>query len=216
MGTMSAHCSSHAATAPGYRKVLWIALAVNAAMFFVEIAAGAASGSASLAADAADFGGDAANYALSLAAIAAGGVWTSRAALAKGVAMGAYGFGVLAYAAWRVAAGVPPEALTMGAVGLLAFTANLFVAWQLYSYREGDANMRSVWLCTRNDVVGNIAVLAAALGVLGTGTLWPDIALAIVMAGLGLHSSSEVISRSRAEIRLAGNANPVESSRSCD
>lgn len=198
---MSARCSHHAPAGPGYRKVLWIALAVNAAMFLVEIAAGVSAGSASLAADAADFGGDAANYALSLAAIAAGGLWASRAALAKGVAMGVYGLGVLAYAGWRVVVGAPPEAFTMGAVGTLALCANLFVAWQLYAYREGDANMRSVWLCTRNDVLGNLAVLAAALGVMGTGTVWPDVAVAAVMAALGLHAAREVIVRALTEMR---------------
>jgi len=201
---------------PAYRKVLRIALIVNAAMFFVEFAAGAAAGSASLAADAVDFAGDAANYGLSLAAIAAGGAWAARAALAKGAAMGIYGIAVLAYAAWRVSTGEPPQAFTMGAVGTLALSANLFVAWQLYAYREGDANMRSVWLCTPNDVLGNLAVLAAAAAVLGTGTMWPDIAVAVVMAGLGLHAAREVIARSREEIRLSRMANPLESSRSCD
>ncbi len=208
---MSAHCSHHAPADPGYRKVLWIALAVNAAMFLVEVAASANAGSAALAADAADFGGDAVNYALSLAAIAAGGLWTSRAALVKGIAMGLYGLGVLAYAGWRVAAGAPPEAFTMGAVGMLALLANLFVAWQLYAYREGDANMRSVWLCTRNDVLGNLAVVIAALGVLGTGTVWPDVAVAAVMAGLGLHSAKEVVDRSRAEILARTSATSARS-----
>jgi Co/Zn/Cd efflux system component len=201
---MSTHCCEAPSPRPDarYRKVLWIALAVNAAMFLVEIATSAASGSAALAADAADFAGDAANYALSLAAIAAGGLWSTRAALAKGLALGTYGTAVLAYAGWRIALGTPPAAMTMGVVGTLALTANLAVAWLLYAYRNGDANMRSVWLCTRNDVLGNLAVLAAAAGVFGTGTLWPDVVVATLMAGLATHSAAQIVAGGRAELRL--------------
>lgn len=203
---MSADCCSHepANGGPRYRAILWMALALNTLMFFVELGASLASGSVSLAADAVDFAGDAANYGLSLAAIAAGGLWSSRAALAKGLTMGAYGAGVLAYAGWRVSVGAPPEAITMGIVGTLALAVNLFVAWRLYAYREGDANMRSVWLCSRNDALSNLAVLAAALGVFGTGSLWPDIAVACVMASLALYSSFAVIRHAWHE--LAGHA----------
>lgn len=164
---MSEHCCPAPAPSadPRYRRILWIALAVNAAMFLVELGASATSGSLALAADAVDFAGDAANYGLSLAAIAAGGLWASRAALTKGFAMGTYGAGVLLFCAWRIHAGTPPEPLTMGIIGTLALVANLWVAWLLYAYREGDANMRSVWLCSRNDAIGNVAVMLAALGV---------------------------------------------------
>lgn len=200
---MSEHCSHSPSPSadPAYRKVLWIALAVNAAMFFVELLASAASGSVSLAADAVDFAGDAANYGLSLAAIAAGGLWASRAAFVKGLAMGAYGLGVLVYAGWRIASGVAPEPITMGVVGTLALAANLYVAWKLYAFREGDANMRSVWLCTRNDALSNLAVLAAALGVFGTASLWPDIVVACVMALLALGSSITVLRHASRELR---------------
>jgi Co/Zn/Cd efflux system component len=184
----------------GYRRILWIALGVNVAMFLVELAASAISGSASLAADAVDFAGDAANYGLSLAAISAGGLWMSRAALVKGLAMATYAAGVLAYAAWRIALGSAPDAMTMGAVGLLALATNVGVALLLYAYRNGNANMRSVWLCTRNDAIANLAVLAAAAGVLGTGTLWPDVAVALLMATLGIASAREVIRHARAEL----------------
>jgi len=199
---MSQHCCP-APTPPtglSYRRVLWIALFANLAMFVVELAASAWSGSSALAADAADFLGDSANYALSLGAIALGGAWVSRVALLKGAAMTLYGIGVLAYAAWRAWLGVVPEPLTMGVVGLLALAVNLAVAVMLYRFREGDANMRSVWLCTRNDVIGNFAVLAAALGVLGTGTLWPDAVVACVFALLGLSSGRVVIRHARAEL----------------
>jgi Co/Zn/Cd efflux system component len=182
--------------------VLWIALVANLAMFFVEIVAAAVSGSSALAADAADFLGDSANYALSLGAIAAGGAWLSRVALLKGAAMSVYGLGVLAYASWRAWLGVPPEPLTMGVVGLLALGVNFGVAALLYRFREGDANMRSVWLCTRNDVIANILVLVAAAGVLGTGTVWPDVGVAAILAFLGLTSGTSVIRQARAELRV--------------
>ena len=185
-----------------YRRVLWIALAANIAMFLVEVVAAAWSGSSALAADAADFLGDSANYALSLGAIALGGAWTSRVALLKGLAMSLYGVAILAYAGWRAWLGVPPEALTMGVVGLLALGVNFGVAVMLYRFREGDANMRSVWLCTRNDVIANIAVLIAAAGVFGTGTVWPDVAVAALLAVLAYIASrwsSEVL-KARAEM----------------
>jgi Co/Zn/Cd efflux system component len=180
--------------------VLWIALVANAAMFLVEVVAAAWSGSSALAADAADFLGDSANYALSLGAIALGGAWISRVALLKGIAMSAYGVAVLAYAAWRAWLGVAPEPITMGVVGTLALVVNLGVAALLYRFRDGDANMRSVWLCTRNDVIANLAVLAAAAGVLGTGTVWPDVAVAAILAILGLASGRIVMRHAQAEL----------------
>lgn len=188
----------------GYRRVLWVALVANVAMFFVELAASVYSGSSALAADAADFLGDSANYALSLGAIALGGAWVSRVALLKGMAMSFYGIGVLAYASYRAWLGVPPEPLTMGAVGLLAFAVNFGVAALLYRFREGDANMRSVWLCTRNDVIANLLVIGAAIGVFGTGTVWPDVAVAAVLAGLGLSAGTSVIRQARAELGVQG------------
>jgi Co/Zn/Cd efflux system component len=183
-----------------YRRVLWIALFANLAMFAVELVASVWSGSSALAADAADFLGDSANYALSLGALAIGGAWISRVALLKGVAMSFYGIGVLAYAAWRAWLGVPPEPLTMGVVGALALAVNFSVGALLYRFREGDANMRSVWLCTRNDVIANLAVLAAAAGVFGTGTIWPDVGVAAMLAVLGLSSGRIVIRQARAEL----------------
>lgn len=212
---MSAHCTPHGAPDPAYRKVLWFALVVNGSMFVGEIFASAVAGSAALAADAADFAGDAASYALSIAALAAGAVWSARVALGKGIAMVAYALGVIGYAVWRVASSVPPEPLTMGFTGSLAFVANLAVAWRLYAYREGDANMRSVWLCSRNDALGNLAVVGAALGVFGTGTAWPDIAVATTMAALSLHSARDVIVRARTELRLQSERTAVDSRASC-
>jgi Co/Zn/Cd efflux system component len=184
-----------------YRRVLWIALVANAVMFCVELAASIVSGSSALAADAGDFLGDTANYALSLGAIALGGQWISRVALLKGAAMSIYGLGILAYASWRAWVGVPPEPITMGAIGLLALFVNLGVGALLFQFRRGDANMRSVWLCTRNDVIANLAVLVAAAGVFGTGTVWPDIVVAAGLALLGVISGRIVLRMARAELR---------------
>lgn len=194
-------CRAKPSVDPRFRKALWIALVVNAAMFGVEIAGGLAANSVSLLADAVDFFGDAANYGLSLVVLALVPLWRSRAALVKGWTMGAYGFFVLAKTAWNAVAGATPEPITMGAIAVLAFIANLSVALLLYSFRGGDANMRSVWLCSRNDAIVNVAVILAALGVLGTGTAWPDFAVAIGIAVLALTAARSVIVQSLAEIR---------------
>jgi Co/Zn/Cd efflux system component len=170
-------------------------------MFLVEVAAGFNAESVSLLADAADFLGDAANYVLSLFVLSLAPAWRSRAALLKGFSMGAYGVGVLALAAWNVHHGAQPDAPTMGVIGFLALAANVSVAAMLYRFRGGDSNMRSVWLCSRNDAIGNVAILVAALGVFGTGSLWPDIVVAVIMAALGITASFSVIRQSLAELR---------------
>lgn len=186
-----------------HRRVLWAALIINAAMFAVELAGGLRADSVALLADAVDFFGDAANYGLSLAVLGMAPVWRSRAALIKGLSMGSYGAFVLAKAAWSAANSVVPEPLTMGAIGTLALVANGSVALMLYAYRDGDANMRSVWLCSRNDALGNLAVMAAALGVSRLGASWPDLAVAAVMGLLGLSAARSVIVRARSELRTA-------------
>jgi Co/Zn/Cd efflux system component len=203
---MSAHCNHHhadaptAAANPRYRRVLWWALIVNAAMFAIEIAAGVQSGSVSLLADAIDFLGDAANYAVSLLVLGMALAWRARAAMLKGASMLLFGLFVAGRAVWAFAYGTPPEAITMGLVGLLALAANVGVAVALYAWREGDANMRSVWLCTRNDALGNLAVMAAALGVFGTGSAWPDLAVAAIMAGLAITAGVTVLREARREL----------------
>ncbi len=198
----------HATLSPAYRRVLWIALGVNAAMFVIEVFAGFAAGSVSLQADALDFLGDAANYAISLTVLTMSLSWRARAALLKGATMGGFGLWVLAAATINLVNGRAPDPMTMGAVGFLALAANLGVAALLYRFREGDANMRSVWLCTRNDAIGNVAVMAAALGVFGTGGNWPDIVVAAVMASLALSAAFEIIRRSAVELKRVGNSLP--------
>jgi Co/Zn/Cd efflux system component len=190
-----------AAVPPGYRRALWIALAVNALMFLVEIGAGVSAHSVSLLADAVDFFGDAGNYGLSLMVLAMGAAARARAAMFKAATMVLFGAAVLARAAWAAFTGEPPEPLTMGIVGTLALAANVGVAVLLYAYREGDANMRSVWLCTRNDAIGNLAVLLAAVGVFGTGTRWPDLLVATIMATLALTAGLSVVRQARGELR---------------
>lgn len=187
-----------------FRRALCIALAANAAMFIVEAGASWSAQSTALLADAIDFLGDSANYGVSLMALAAGLVWRSRVALAKGWTMALYGVAVLFVAAWNVWRGVTPEPATMAVVGLLALAVNVSVALLLYAFRDGDANMKSVWLCSRNDAIGNVAVVLAAAGVFGTGTLWPDVAVAVVLAALGLFAGRSVIVQARAELNSGG------------
>jgi cation diffusion facilitator family transporter len=204
---MGAHCCEHDTPAAHtlqnparYRRILWIALVINAAMFVVEIIAGVRSGSLSLLADAIDFAGDALNYGVSIAVLSAALAWRARAAMVKAVSMGGFGLVVLGQAVWHMWAGDVPDGTTMGVVGTVALVANVAVAWMLYAYREGDANMRSVWLCSRNDAIGNIAVMLAGVGVLGTGSRWPDLLVATGMASLALHSAWLVWRQARNEL----------------
>ena len=185
---------------PGWRRVLWIALIANAAMFAVELGAGVAADSRALQADALDFLGDAANYAISLGVAGMALAWRARAALVKAASMLAFGLWVMGYAIYGLVAGADPHAETMGLVGALALLVNVAVAALLFRFRTGDANMRSVWLCTRNDAIGNLAVIAAALGVFGTGSAWPDLVVASVMAALAIWGALQVFAQARREL----------------
>jgi Co/Zn/Cd efflux system component len=173
-------------------------------MFVVEAGASWQAQSSALLADAIDFLGDAANYGVSLGAMALGSIWRSRVASAKGWTMVLYGCAVLAIALINLGQGAVPSASTMAAVALLALAVNVAVAFLLYAFRRGDANMRSVWLCSRNDAIGNVAVLGAAAGVLGTGTLWPDVSVAVVLAALALSGGISVIRQAHKELRPTG------------
>ena len=200
---MPAHCCpppSQPAADPKYRQVLWIALLLNMVMFGVELAASWTSGSVSLLADSIDFFGDAANYALSLAVLGMALPVRSKAAIVKAACMAGFGVFVLGKAGWSLHAGVPPEPATMGVVGFAALAVNGGVAWMLYRYRTGDANMRSVWICSRNDALGNLAVMLAALGVFGTGSAWPDVLVAAAMAVLALTGAWTVLTHARREL----------------
>jgi Co/Zn/Cd efflux system component len=186
-----------------YRRVLWSVLVINAAMFLIEIIAGLAAGSASLQADALDFLADAANYGITLFVVGMVLRYRASAALTKGVTMGLFGVWVLAMSVWHVIHGTVPQAVTMGAVGLAALLANAASLAMLWVYRSGDSNMRSVWLCSRNDVIGNFAVLLAAIGVFGTGTGWPDVTVASIMGSLALQGAWRVIRQASEELSVA-------------
>jgi Co/Zn/Cd efflux system component len=188
---------------PVYRRVLWSVLSINAVMFAVEIGAGFAAGSASLQADALDFLGDAGNYAISLFVVGMALRYRAMAALAKGITMAVFGLWVFGITGWHAWHGSLPQAVTMGAVGFTALAANVASFGLLWRHGAGDANMRSAWICTRNDVLGNLAVLLAALGVFGTGTGWPDVSVAAIMATLALQGALVVIRQARVELRTA-------------
>lgn len=194
-------CSDNQARSASYRRVLWAVLLVNAAMFAVEIGAGFAAGSASLQADALDFLGDAANYAISLFVVGMALRYRAMASVAKGATMLVFGLWVIGVAAWHAINGTLPHAFTMGSVGFAALIANAVSFGLLWAYRAGDSNMRSAWICTRNDVIGNLAVLLAALGVFGTGTGWPDLIVATIMAALAIHGAITVLRHAMAELQ---------------
>ncbi len=199
--TCSAAAPPAALNSPRWRRALWIALLINAGFFVAEIVAGAAAGSAALQADALDFFGDAANYAISLGVAGMALTWRARAAVAKGGSLIAFALWVLASTAWHAFYGTLPRAEVMGVVGFAALIANGGVAFMLYRFRIGDANMRSVWICSRNDAVGNLAVLLAAIGVFGSSTGWPAVIVAAIMGGLGLWGGWQIVRQARGELR---------------
>ena len=186
---------------PAYRVRLWAIIAINATMFVVEMAAGAFSGSRALQADALDFAGDAATYAISLAVIGAPIRIRSTAAFVKGISLTLIGLWVLGSTAYHVLVLGVPRADVMGVIGFLALAANVLSVLILLPYKDGDANVRSVWLCSRNDAIGNVAVMQAALAVWVTATRWPDLIVAAVMAGLFLNSSAQIVRQSLRELR---------------
>ena len=200
-----AGCCGHEARFDGvsadYKRRLWIVIALNAAMFVVEMAAGQLARSQALQADALDFLGDALTYGISLAVIGASLRVRSNAALLKAVSLLVMGLWVFGSTLWRVFYVAVPEAQIMGVVGVMALAANLASVALLVRYKDGDANVRSVWLCSRNDAIGNVAVMLAALGVWGTATGWPDLIVAGIMAALFLSSALQIIRQALAERR---------------
>ncbi len=202
----SCHTPDPGVADPTYRRVLIIALLVNAIMFAVELGAGIGAQSQSLKADALDFFGDAMNYALSLFVLSRNLRWRASIALLKGAAMAVFGLWVGYEVLRHLIAGTVPGAGTMGAIGLLALMANVWVALMLYRWREGDSNMRSVWLCSRNDAIGNVGVMIAAAAVWMSGDGWPDLVVASLMAGLALWSAGQILAAAIAELRANGGA----------
>lgn len=194
-------CGIDGAPDPRFRRALWIVLAINLAMFGVEMVSGLFAHSVSLQADALDFLGDSANYILTLMVLGMSMRWRSGAALVKGATMGLFGLWVIGQAAWNLYYGALPGAFVMGSIGFLALVANVASAGLLYTFRSGNANMRSVWLCSRNDAIGNVAVMLAAGGVFSLGSAWPDLVVALVMAGLALSSSVLILRQAAGELR---------------
>jgi cation diffusion facilitator family transporter len=202
---MSAHCCGHTATFDGlsadYKRRLWLVIAINASMFAVEIGAGALAGSQALQADALDFLADATTYGMSLAVIGLSAQTRATVALAKAASLTAMALWVLGSTAYHVLVLGVPHAEIMGAVGVLALAANLASVLILVRYKDGDANVRSVWLCSRNDAFGNVAVMLAAGAVWLTATKWPDLIVAALMAGLFLTSSAQILRQALREMR---------------
>ena len=205
---MSGGCCGHDVKFEGlsgaYKRALWAVIAINGTMFLVELGTGILSGSQALKADALDFLADTATYAITLFVIGMPLIWRARAALFKGLSLGAMGLWVLGSTAYHVFVLGVPQAEVMGAVGFLALVANLTSVLLLLKYRNGDANVRSVWLCSRNDAIGNLAVILAAGGVWATSTAWPDLIVAGIMASLFIWSSVQIVRQARHELDHAG------------
>jgi len=202
---MSAHCGHEHGAAPtddpAYRRILWLVLVINGAMFAVEAGAGLLAGSVALQADALDFLGDAATYALSLMVLGMSLRWRASAAVLKGATMGLFGLWVIGNTILHAVTGGIPSASTMGVIGTLALIANVVSALVLFGYRNGDSNRRSVWLCTRNDAIGNVAVVGAGGLVYLLQSGWPDLVVGGAMGALALHSAYAVLTHARDELR---------------
>lgn len=210
---MGLHCCEHEprfdGATLGFKRALWIVIAINGSMFGVEMLAGALAGSKALQADALDFLGDTSTYAISLFVIGMSLRVRAAAALVKGISLAVMGLGVLGLTTYQVLFLKLPQAEVMGAIGLMALIANLASVFILMRYKDGDANVRSVWLCSRNDAIGNVAVMLAAISVWFTETAWPDLLVAALMAGLFLYSSMQIVRQSVGELRHA-TASPAE------
>jgi len=201
---MSANCghdTKFGGLSQDYKRRLWIVIALNALMFVVEMSAGNVAKSQALQADALDFLGDAMTYGISLAVIGASIQVKTNAALVKVISLLLMAIWVSGSTIYRVFYQGVPTAEIMGVIGFLALLTNLISVMLLIRYKDGDANVRSVWLCSRNDAVGNIAVMLAALGVWGTSTGWPDLIVAAIMAGLFVSSAIQIIRQALAERR---------------
>ena len=195
MSALGCHCEeTFDGVSADFKRALWMVIAINATMFVVEISAGAISGSKALQADALDFLGDTTTYALSLYVIGMSLRTRATAALIKGISLGLMGAWILGSTIYQVwVLGGPPQATVMGAIGLLALAANMTSVVLLRRFKDGDSNVRSVWLCSRNDAIGNVAVMIAAGGVWLTDTAWPDLIVAAMMAGLFFWSSLQIV-----------------------
>lgn len=204
-----ADMNNPAGSDPLFRRVLWIALVANLSMFFVEIVASQIGDSMSLQADALDFFSDSANYGISLFVVGMALSARAKASLFKGATMALFGTWVIGSAVYRAMIGSAPNPAMMGSIAFMALVVNVAVAFLLYKYREGDSNMQSIWLCSRNDAIGNISVMVAAIGVFASASRWPDLLVATIIAALSLSSAQHVIRLARAELRTADNGSDL-------
>lgn len=188
---------------PAYKRILVIIIAINGVMFGVEMVAGWLAQSQALQADALDFIGDTLSYGISLWAIGKAASVRSNAAIFKGISLLLMSVWVFGSTGYRVFVMNNPEAFTMGAIAIAAFAANLTSVLLLVKYKDGDANVRSVWLCSRNDAISNLIVLVAASGVWVSGTAWPDLIVAGIMAGLFLSSAWQITAQALQEKKTA-------------
>lgn len=191
----------HDQTSKVIRRILWISLVLNALMFVIEFAASFLADSVSLKADSIDFLGDSFNYGISLYVLNAALRTRSMASMLKATSMGLFGVWVIYEAISNAIQGSAPDASAMGLLGFIALIVNVFVAFLLFKYRKGDSNMQSVWLCSRNDAIGNIAVMIAASGVFFTGTMWPDLVVAAIMGILSLMACYRVFKKAIPEYK---------------
>lgn len=201
--TSCSHDTHDKQLSPRYKKALWIALGLNLAMFVIEIMAGINSGSVSLLSDSLDFFGDSANYVISLIVLPMALSYRAKASLVKGVTMGAFGLFILATTVYRLWYGEVPSHSQMSLVGALALLANVTAAWLLYRFRDGDSNMTSVWLCSRNDAIGNVAVIGAGIAVYFTSSRYPDLVVAFIMAALALSAGVAIIKQAMGELQAS-------------
>ncbi len=190
------------ASNPIFRRVLWIALLANFTMFLVEIVASRLGDSLSLQADALDFFGDSTNYAISLFVVGMALSVRAKASLFKGASMALFGMWVLGIAVYRAFTDSAPDPATMSVIALLALLVNVAVAGMLFRFRDGDSNRQSIWLCSRNDAIGNVAVMMAAAGVFASGSRWPDLVVAAIIAALNIGAAQRVVRLAIAELRV--------------
>ena len=193
-----------------YKRALWAVIVINAVMFLVEITAGFTADSQALKADALDFASDTVTYSISLSVIGASLRTRAYASLFKALSLGAIAIYILALTLVRLFEGGAPDAPTMGIIGVVAFFANVLSVVLLLRWRDGDSNVRSVWLCSRNDAIGNLGVIAAGLLVSITGSRWPDLAVGALLAVLFLRSAFSILTQARAELSGQVCASTVE------
>ncbi|WP_419852513.1 cation diffusion facilitator family transporter [Actinobacillus pleuropneumoniae] len=198
-------CSANTPThqSSKYKKALWIVLILNLSMFFVEIVMGVKSGSTSLLSDSLDFLGDSANYLISLIVLPMALSYRAKASMIKGLTMGGFGLFILMTTIYRVFYGEMPSSSEMSIVGFLALLVNVSAVLILLKFRDGDSNVRSVWVCSRNDAIGNVAVILAGMAVYLFQSKYPDLIVAFVLAFLALQASQEIIKRAWAELKVS-------------